>query len=364
MTQANSILETYVDFGWSLFYPFALRAAVLLKVPTIIQAAGPEAALSAKEICAHLPNPERASSETLEKILEILTCHDMLKSTVDETVETGKKVKKYGLTPLSRELAGDDSLGADWLLFMTAPEFMKMWPSIHEAVLNPEEAVFNREYGKGAWQYMKEDVPKFGEFHVEIMKKISVKQTEAVVDYYDEEFRNFTGTLVDVGGSEGATAAILASKYPNIKCVVNFDLPDVVKGAPAYPRVEHVGGSFLDFVPQGDMLFLKFVLLNWNDEQLVKLLRNCFKALPAKGGKIIMVEKVEPDEVQEESRPARLRMAAQSLGTSLVFMGAKLRTLREHQVAAEAAGFSNFRIGKSVDTLTFMEAEKAPIIAS
>ncbi|CAM6098797.1 unnamed protein product [Calypogeia fissa] len=90
-------IETLTDFGFTIAYPFALRAAVLLKVPTIIQSAGPEAALSAKEICTHLPNPERCNSETLEKILEILTCNGMLSCVYEETETTGK-VRKYGLT--------------------------------------------------------------------------------------------------------------------------------------------------------------------------------------------------------------------------------------------------------------------------
>lgn len=359
-TEADK-LEMLFDIGWSIVYPYALRAVVLLRVPTIIQAAGPEAALSAKEICAHLPNAERASAETLEKILEVLACHDMLSCTVDETeTTTVGGVKRYGLTAISRDLAGEESVAADWLLLMTAPEINKMWPYIHEAVLNPDEAVFETQYGKGLYQHLKEDVPEFGQFHVGLMKRVSAKHMEAVLEHFDGDFRSHTGTLVDVGGSQGATAAILASKYPNIKCVVNFDLPDVVNGAPAYRGVQHAGGSFLDFVPQGDMLFLKFVLLNWSDEELVKILTNCFNALPAKGGKMIIVDKIKPDKVHEE-KPARLRSAIQDLVNSVGFKGGKSRTLREHQIAAEAAGFSRFSIVKQLDSLTFMEAEKAPV---
>ncbi|CAM6098796.1 unnamed protein product [Calypogeia fissa] len=237
-----------------------------------------------------------------------------------------------------------------------------MWPNIHEAVLKPDESVFEKIYGKGFYQYIKEDVPEYGKFHVEAMTRMSGKVTGVVLEHYDKEFKSFTGTLVDVGGSQGATAAIFASKYPNMKCVVNFDLPDIVSGAPAYRGVEHVGGSFLDFVPKGDMLFLKFVLLNWNDEQLLKILKNCFNALPAKGGKMIIVDRVTPPEAPEDITP-RLRMAVQSLLNTSAFQGAKSRKLKEHQVVAKAAGFASFRIVKSVDTLTFMEAEKAPIMS-
>ncbi|CAM6129519.1 unnamed protein product [Calypogeia fissa] len=254
-TEAEHI-ETLTDFAFTIAYPFALRAAVLLKVPTIIQSAGPEAALSAKEICTRLPNPERCNSETLEKILEILTCNGMLSCVYEET-ETIGRVRKYGLTSLSQDLAGENSPAADFLVFLTAPEIIKMWPNIHEAVLKPDESVFEKIYGKGFYQYIKEDVPEYGKFHAGAMTRMTEKVTGVVLEHYDKEFKSFTGTLVDVGGSQGATAAIIASKYPNMKCVVNFDLPDIVSGAPAYRGVEHVSGSFLDFVPKGDMLFLK-----------------------------------------------------------------------------------------------------------
>ena len=39
--------------------------------------------------------------------------------------------------------------------------------------------------------------------------------------------------MVDVGGGTGAIINMVASKYPTTKCV-NFDLPHVIKEAPAY----------------------------------------------------------------------------------------------------------------------------------
>lgn len=41
------------------------------------------------------------------------------------------------------------------------------------------------------------------------------------------------GSVVDVGGGTGAIINMVASKYPTTKCV-NFDLPHVIKEAPAY----------------------------------------------------------------------------------------------------------------------------------
>lgn len=221
-----------MDMGVPIVYPYALRAVVLLNVPKIIKSAGPGAALSAKEICAHLANPESANSENLAKILEVLCCHGMFSRTVEGAGTT--KVTKYGLTPSSQPLAADASLASDWLLLMTTPEIIKLWFHIHEAVVNPDEAPFVRAYGKGFYQYLNEDHPELAKFHVKIMERLSGLQAQSVLDYCDEEFKSLTGTLVDIGGSEGAFSAIIASRYPNIKSVTNFDLPDVIKRAPSY----------------------------------------------------------------------------------------------------------------------------------
>ncbi len=42
---------------------------------------------------------------------------------------------------------------------------------------------------------------------------------------------------------------------------------------------------------------LQWILHDWNDEECVTILRNCFKALPTSGGKVIIVESVLPNSI-------------------------------------------------------------------
>ncbi|EFJ27472.1 hypothetical protein SELMODRAFT_412283 [Selaginella moellendorffii] len=50
-----------------------------------------------------------------------------------------------------------------------------------------------------------------------------------------------------------------------------------------------VGGNMFESVPSADALFIKSTLLNFSDEDCLKMLANCNKALP-RGGKMIVVD--------------------------------------------------------------------------
>lgn len=42
-------------------------------------------------------------------------------------------------------------------------------------------------------------------------------------------------------------------------------------------------------VPKGDAIFMKWILHNWSDDLCIKLLKNCYDAIPS-DGKVIVVE--------------------------------------------------------------------------
>ncbi|KAK6945021.1 O-methyltransferase domain [Dillenia turbinata] len=109
-----------------------------------------------------------------------------------------------------------------------------------------------------------------------------------------ENYKGFEGakTVVDVGGGLGTAINLITSKYPHIKGI-NFDLPHVIQHAPSYPRVQHIGGNMFESIPRGDVIFMKWILHELSDEQCLKLLLSCHKALPKKG-KVVVVEAVLP----------------------------------------------------------------------
>ncbi|KAH9301259.1 hypothetical protein KI387_012842, partial [Taxus chinensis] len=61
--------------------------------------------------------------------------------------------------------------------------------------------------------------------------------------------------------------------------------------------IEHVGGSMFDGIPSADAIFIKNVLIDWDDESCMKILKNCHKALP-ENGKLVVIEEMMPDAVE------------------------------------------------------------------
>ncbi|CAM6083340.1 unnamed protein product [Calypogeia fissa] len=133
-------------------------------------------------------------------------------------------------------------------------------------------------------------------------------------------------TVVYVGGSLGHAIAEVVASNPHIQGI-NFDLPHVVAAAPAIHGVKHVGGSFFDSVPSRDALFLKFIIHNY--AEVIQILKSCFKALPAKNGKLILAKFVYDKD--KKSAKARFLEYMDVLMVA-VFKGARERSNEQYQM--------------------------------
>jgi len=104
-------------------------------------------------------------------------------------------------------------------------------------------------------------------------------------------------------------------------------------------------------------------LHDWNDEECVTILRNCFKALPTSGGKVIIVESVLPNSINLQSEydgsllGLRMDLAMLALNSG----GAKERTLHEFQELADIVGFKSLTLVVTIDFLSVLEFTKATI---
>src|SRR5262249_43069024 len=131
----------------------------------------------------------------------------------------------------------------------------------------------------------------------EAMTAISSVESAAVAAAFD--FAGI-GTLADVGGGRGHLLATILAANPGMKGIL-FDLPHVVGGAPSLlrehgveARVRVEGGSFLEKAPEGaDAVVMKHLLHDWNDDDSVRILRHCHRALPERG-RVLVVETVVP----------------------------------------------------------------------
>ncbi|RVW46418.1 xanthohumol 4'-O-methyltransferase [Vitis vinifera] len=157
--------------------------------------------------------------------------------------------------------------------------------------------------------------------------------------------------LFNDGGTGGAVAEVVKA-YPHIKGI-NFDLPHVVATAPAYKGVSHVGGDMFESIPNADAIFMKWILHDWNDEDCVKILKNCRKAIPEKTGKVIIVDGVIREDGYEPFDETRLVL-------DLVMMAhtshGQERTEVEWKKLLEEGGFPRYRILKIPTLQMIIEA--------
>ncbi|CAA2990141.1 caffeic acid 3-O-methyltransferase-like [Olea europaea subsp. europaea] len=59
--------------------------------------------------------------------------------------------------------------------------------------------------------------------------------------------------------------------------------------------VKHIGGDMFESIPEGDAIFMKWILHDCRDDHCLKLLKNCCKAIP-EDGKVIVVGEILPVE--------------------------------------------------------------------
>ncbi|KAL9690459.1 hypothetical protein QQ045_010857 [Rhodiola kirilowii] len=131
---------------------------------------------------------------------------------------------------------------------------MKVWPLVHEAVVDPTTEPFVKANGEAAYDYYRKK-PEMNELMLKAMSDVSVPFMKAILNGYD----GFEGvrTLVDVGGSAGDCLKMILRKYPSVVEGINFDLPEVVAKAPLIAGVRHVGGDMFKSIPSGDAIFMK-----------------------------------------------------------------------------------------------------------
>jgi hypothetical protein len=175
---------------------------------------------------------------------------------------------------------------------------------------------------------------------------------------------DFSGlkTIVDVGGGNGALLLGILSAHPHLRGTV-FDQPHVIARAKQQiaerglgDRCQAVGGSFFESVPEGaDAYVLKHVIHDWNDEDAIRILANCRRAM-AKGAKLLIVEGVYPPHVDQSLGS---RGAAANDVNMLVNTGGRQRSEAEFRALYEAAGFELTRLVPTPMAVNVIEGIRA-----
>ncbi|KAH9561238.1 hypothetical protein CY35_05G010400 [Sphagnum magellanicum] len=275
--------------------PAALKAAIELGVFEILSKArgAGKISLTAKERLRRNENVVRESAVT-----------------VPSGNSNSSTERCYALQPVGTYFVRSDVDSASLaplLVHLHDRDFLEPWHHLSATVLDDSTEPFRRAHGESAFQYISHN-PRSDKIFNAAMAHHSRLYMQAVLRAY-HGFQDVK-RLVDVGGG-----------------------------------VEHVGGDMFDSVPSGDAIFMKWILHDWNDSECVTILRNCFNALPASGGKVncsgVVAVRID------------LIMLAHTSA------GAKERTLHEFRQIAKAAGFASVSVVVAIDFLSVLEFDKA-----
>ena len=168
------------------------------------------------------------------------------------------------------------------------------------------------------------------------------------------------GQIVDIGGGNGALMVGLLEAYHQCRGVV-FDQPHAVEraqqriaAAGLAERCDVIAGNFFEEVPSGgDAYLLRHVLVDWDDERAITILRNCRTAMPHHG-QIMILEGTYPERIDPS---ASCRNAAGHDVNMLVCTGGRLRSEKEFQVLLAASGFQLSRVVSTTTDVSVIQGE-------
>ncbi|KAM0945112.1 putative O-methyltransferase domain, plant methyltransferase dimerization [Dioscorea sansibarensis] len=321
--------------------PMALHTVIRLNIPDAIWSSGSNSPLSADEILSriHPSLPPSTSPTAIQRLLRLLTSHGVFFE-----LHLPPAPRRYSLTEIGQTLVSSEPNGpsfAAYVLQHHQDALVRAWPWLHSAVVDPDgpEPFAKANGGVRAYEYYGKD-SEANALMQRAMWGVSVPFMETFLDGYEGGFDGVE-TLVDVGGSSGACLKMIMDRFSGVRLGVNFDLPEVVAEAPAFPGVKHVGGDMFNSIPAGDAIFMKWILMTWTDEECERILKNCYNALPEKG-KLIACEPVLPEETDSSQR-TRALIENDIFVMAIYRTQGRGRTEEEFRRLAISSGFSNFR---------------------
>jgi O-methyltransferase domain len=195
-----------------------------------------------------------------------------------------------------------------------------------------------------------------------MMSQLSRRVVAAAVAAYDF---SAVSRVLDVGGGLGHFVAAVLTAHPHLRGAV-FDVPEVAEEANKYlksmdvaGRCVAVSGSFFESLPTGfDVLLLKWILHDWNDESCRKLLTVCRAALPDEG-RLLVVERLLPKEIST-SIPLDPAIAM-DLGMLIYFGDARERYLEEYEELLGRCGFTVHKVTALPSGFSLLDCR--PIVA-
>ncbi|XP_023554524.1 probable O-methyltransferase 3 [Cucurbita pepo subsp. pepo] len=247
----------------------------------------------------------------------------------------------YVLTNSSRLLLKHNPCAVTpFLLSMLQPALVEPWQLLSTWFQSQDPTPFHTAHGMPFWEFLGSKV-KDGEGFNAGMASDARLVMSVLLDKHKGVFDG-VASLVDVGGGTGTVAKAIAHAFPQIECTV-FDLPQVVGELKGEGNLKYVEGDMFNAIPPADVLVLKWILHDWNDEECVKILKKCKEAIRSNGkkGKVIVIDMVVGNNKRDDT------FIQAQLFFDMLMMGlvsGKERDEKEWSELFKEAGFGGYKI--------------------
>ncbi|CAN1783877.1 Probable O-methyltransferase 3 [Linum perenne] len=327
------------NYSFNYIVTMSLRCAVELRIQDAIHRHGP---MSLTTLVSTLPL-HHSKTDALRRLLRLLIQAGFFTTTVVQRRESAA-------TRLL--LNGGDGLLTPNLFLMTEPKTMTTWGMLSMWFQLSDDPVPYEAGNDGVsfWECLEKD-PEQKKVFLDAMAGDSEVVASVLVS--DKELFRGVGKIVDVGGGTGVTAAAIAKAYPVVKCVV-FDLPQIVENL----KMEEVGNlavvggdMFEDPIPAADVVLLKWILHDWDDERCVKILKRCREA--------VLPSNSEGKKKKKKDASGKVMIIDMVLCFDMLMLATfngKERSEDEWKSLFDAAGFSGYKIVRSLGARSVIEA--------
>lgn len=300
--ECGNPLLTLTQLSATIALPRILREAAQIRLGHLVA----ERPRSLAEIAIHYRFDERV----LALVLDVLVGNDIL------IEEDGL----YYSTPLSDQLDMIDQL-------FVGIESWHCWSQLDHSLRTGEPA-FEHVYGTDFFSYLASQ-PR---------KNANWKQWNSVTaqEWFDELAQvlplDGSETICDLGGGEGELLNRLLEHYPDCRGTL-LERPEVAPFEDA--PFDWVAGDMFTAVPVGhDVYIVSRVFCNWNDDRMLRVLRNIAAAMQP-NSRLLIIDGILP----AKGDPERAVYVANSLNLFLMF-GSRLRELNEFESLLAQAHFS------------------------
>ncbi|KAJ6854159.1 trans-resveratrol di-O-methyltransferase-like [Iris pallida] len=282
LLEAQSHLWLHI---FSFINSLSLKCALELGIADAVHSHGKPIPLT--ELAAKLSIPP-TRIPSFGRFMALLAHSGFFTTTATESNEDACAITTNSL-PLVNEMGASVAPFIEMALDET---LLRPWQSVSSWFRSEEPSTaFEMAHKVFVWEATG-TIPGFGRLVREGLGSDSISITKAVIEHCGELFRGVR-TLVEVAEATGTLSFAITEAFPDVKCTV-LDLPHMIDALEKNEKVEYVKGEMFKRIPPADALVLKWVFHCWNDEQCLKLLKNCKEAIPSKEkrGKAIIIDKV------------------------------------------------------------------------